>query len=83
MMGVGADRPGDRVITEAADSNRAPHPWRLDCTGCGRFAGALVSVGCLAQVLRGLSPIGGEPDEARAVRAMAGLLEQWAISNIS
>jgi hypothetical protein len=64
-------------------SPRVPHPWRLDCTRCGLFAGALVSVGCLAQVLRGLSPIGGEPDEARAVRAMAGLLEQWAISNIS
>jgi hypothetical protein len=28
----------------------------------------------LAQVLRGVSPIGGEPDEASAVCAVAGLL---------
>jgi hypothetical protein len=28
----------------------------------------------LAQALRGLSPIGGEPDEATAVCAVAGLL---------
>jgi hypothetical protein len=55
-------------------SPRAPHPWRLDCARCGLFAGALVSVGCLAQVLRGLSPIGGEPDEASAVSEVAGLL---------
>jgi hypothetical protein len=55
-------------------SPRAPHPWRLDCTRRGLFAGVLVSVGCLAQVLRGLSPIAGEPDEASAVCAVAGLL---------
>ena len=40
----------------------------------GLGTGALVSVGCLAQFMCGLSPIGGELEEASAVCGVAGVL---------
>ena len=40
----------------------------------GPGTGALVSVGCLAQFFCGLSPIGGELEEASAVCGVAGVL---------